>query len=60
MLFRSSINQNTKIADIVEKNKTAIQEKVLADTIMTDQQMSISKEWNVNGQQVTIGLEKIC
>ena len=58
--IRVSINQNTKIADIVEKNKTAIQEKVLADTIMTDQQMSISKEWNVNGQQVTIGLEKIC
>ncbi len=58
--IRVSINQNTKIADIVEKNKTAIQEKVLADTIMTDQQMSISKEWNVNEQQVTIGLEKIC
>ena len=58
--IRVSINQNTKIADIVEKNKTAIQEKVLADTITTDQQMSITKEWNVNGQQVTIGLEKIC
>ncbi len=54
-----SISGNDRIAGIAEKNKAAIQEKVLADVIALDRQVSITKEWNVNGEQVTIGVEKI-
>jgi isoleucyl-tRNA synthetase len=53
-----TISGNEKIAAIVEKNKEAIGAKVLADAIVMDQQAAISKEWNVNGENVTIGVEK--
>ncbi len=53
------ISGNERIAEIVEKNQGAIQEKVLANAVVKGQQASISKEWNVNGENVTIGVEKI-
>ena len=56
--IKVSINKNQKIADIVNANKAAISEKVLADDIVTDAELAICKEWNVNGEMVTIGVEK--
>jgi len=56
--IKVSINKNQKIADIVNANKAAISEKVLADDIVTDAELVICKEWNVNGETVTIGVEK--
>ena len=56
--IKVSINKNQKIADIVNANKAAISEKVLADDIITDAELAICKEWNVNGETVTIGVEK--
>ena len=56
--IKVSINGNQKIADIVSANKAAISEKVLADDIVTDAELAICKEWNVNGETVTIGVEK--
>ena len=56
--IKVSINKNQKIADIVSANKAAISEKVLADDIVTDAELAICKEWNVNGETVTIGVEK--
>ena len=56
--IKVSINKNQKIADIVNANKAAISEKVLADDIVTDAELAICKEWNVNGETVTIGVEK--
>ncbi len=56
--IKVSIDKNQKIADIVKANETAISEKVLADAIVTDTNLAISKEWNVNGETVTIGVEK--
>ncbi len=41
----------------MEANKAAISEKVLADEIVTDQNFAVSKEWNVNGEKVVIGVE---
>ncbi|MCI9135296.1 MAG: isoleucine--tRNA ligase [Lachnospiraceae bacterium] len=49
---------NDRIAEIVGKNQRAIQEKVLADDVVEEQQTAISKEWNVNGETVIIGVEK--
>ena len=47
------------MAQIVMANKPAIAEKVLADEILTDTETVNKKEWNVNGEKVTIGVEKI-
>jgi isoleucyl-tRNA synthetase len=53
-----AVNGNEKLAGIVEANKAAISEKVLADQIVKDSKTAIEKEWNVNGEKVTIGVEK--
>ncbi|MCM1134299.1 MAG: DUF5915 domain-containing protein, partial [Clostridium sp.] len=57
--IKVAINGNEKLAGIVNANKTAISEKVLADAILVDEPLSVTKEWNVNGEKVTIGVEKI-
>ncbi len=57
--IKVAINGNAKIAEIVNANKEAISEKVLASEIVTDTELATMKEWNVNGEKVTIGVEKI-
>ena len=57
--IKVAVNGNAKVAGIVNANKAAISEKVLADEILTDTELSNEKEWNVNGEKVTIGVEKI-
>ncbi|MGN1180035.1 MAG: DUF5915 domain-containing protein, partial [Suilimivivens sp.] len=57
--IKVAINGNEKIAEIVKNNKKAISEKVLAEDIVTDTDFAISKEWNVNGEKVTISVERI-
>ena len=57
--IKVAINGNAKIAEIVDANKEAISEKVLASEIVTDRELATMKEWNVNGEKVTIGVEKI-
>ena len=49
---------NDKITKIVETNQSIISEKVLADEMIMGCTGGISKEWNVNGEDVTIGVEK--
>ncbi len=56
--IRVSVNGNEKVAGIVLKNQDAIAAKVLADAIVTDEGLAVSKEWNVNGEKVTIAVEK--
>ena len=53
------IMNNQKIADIFEKNKKNIMDKVLADNLKEELSDGISKEWNINGEQVTIAVERI-
>lgn len=57
--IKAAINGNDKIAEIVKNNMSVIAEKILADSMMKDQTFEISKEWNVNGEIVTISIEKI-
>ena len=56
--IRVAINGNEKIADIVRRNEEAIAQKVLADEILVDTPLEISREWIVNGENVTIGVAK--
>ncbi len=48
---------NSKIAEIFSRNKEAISTDVLADDIC-EGDTAISKEWNINGETVTLGVEK--
>ena len=57
--IKVSINGNDKIAGIVQKNAEAISGKVLAEAIVTGEALAVAKEWNVNGEKVTIGVEKV-
>ena len=57
--IKVSINGNEKIFGIVEKNKEAISGKVLADTLTKDVSYANSKEWNVNGENVVIAVERV-
>ena len=54
-LFLKSFTETCKF---LMKNKDAVAEKVLADDIVTGQELANAKEWNVNGETVTICVEK--
>ena len=56
--IKVSINDNEKVADIVRNNTDIISGKVLAEEITAGENLSVSKEWNVNGEKVVIGIEK--
>ena len=49
---------NEKIADIAMTHKDSIMAKVLADDMQADAGFGVSKEWNVNGENVTISVER--
>ena len=57
--IKVSINGNEKLAAIVSGNVEAIAGKVLADEMLNDTELSVSKEWNVNGENVVIAVEKV-
>ncbi|MEG1291287.1 MAG: isoleucine--tRNA ligase, partial [Lachnospiraceae bacterium] len=48
-----------KINQIFAANRTQIQLEVLAVTITADQMSGYEKEWNINGEKVILGVEKI-
>ena len=56
--IRVSILGNETLAKVAEKNKEAICGKVLADELSYDKTFAISREWDVNGEKVTISVEK--
>ena len=56
--IKVGIAGNDKLAAIAAKNEKAIVDKVLADSIDKDAVYANSKEWNVNGEKVTISVEK--
>jgi isoleucyl-tRNA synthetase len=56
--IRVSILGNETLAKVAEKNKDAICGKVLADELSYDKTFAISREWDVNGEKVTISVEK--
>ncbi len=54
-----SLTGNDKLSDIAEKNAAAICGKVLADSVGRGEHLSHEKEWDINGEKVTIGVEKL-
>ena len=57
--IKVSVNGNAKVAAVVHTNETAIATKVLANEIVYDSNVANYKEWDINGENVTIGVEKI-
>ena len=57
--IKVTINGNEKVAQIAARNEEMIAGKVLAEAIVTEEELAVSKEWNVNGEKVTIGVEKV-
>ncbi len=57
--IRIGISGNDKIAEIVEKNKALMTEKLLADEIVKEKSFANEKEWKVNDETVTISVEKV-
>ena len=53
-----SYQGNEKIAGIFKKNAAIIKAEVLADEILEEQTVGYVKEWSINGEQVTLGVEK--
>ncbi len=57
--IRIGFSGNEKIAEIALKNAQEINSDTLAVEILTDTVLTHSKEWNINGEVVTISVEKI-
>ncbi|MBQ8807953.1 MAG: isoleucine--tRNA ligase, partial [Clostridia bacterium] len=52
------VDGNEKIKDIMERNAEEIKGDVLALAIKSNSKTENSKEWNINGEKVTLGVEK--
>ena len=57
--IKVAISGNEKIAEVVRKNESVIGEKVLADEFIFEDVLASKKEWNVNSENVTIGVERV-
>ena len=57
--IRVSINGNDRLSEIARKNKDAISGKVLADELTSGMEYGVSKEWNINGENAVIAVERV-
>ena len=57
--IRVSVQDNEKIKTVLQKFESEILTDVMADEIVYDTVTGYSKEWNINGEQVTLGVEKL-
>ena len=52
------VSGNDKIAALMEKNAEQVKAVVLADNIIAGEAKGFTKDWNINGEDVTLGVEK--
>jgi len=57
--IRVSLNGNDKLSAIAQKNSDAISGKVLADELTSGKDFAVAKEWDVNGEKVTVAIERV-
>lgn len=57
--IKVSCEGNAKIAGIIERNKTVIVDETLADELDTAKADGNTKEWNINGETVILGVKKL-
>jgi isoleucyl-tRNA synthetase len=54
-----TVSGNEKIAALIERNAAQVQAVVLASDITNGEAKGFTKEWNINGESVTFGVERI-
>lgn len=54
-----NVDKNAKIEDIINNNLDEIKLEVLAEKVEFGKRSGYSKEWNINGENVSLGVEKI-
>ena len=52
------IKDNDKVIGVLERNKDQIMSEVLAVDVVTGETKGFEKEWNLNGEKVTLAVEK--
>ena len=57
--IRVAFADNDKIEEIAQKHEKEIVGKVLADALSVKNELSVAKEWNVNGENVKISVERV-
>ena len=53
-----NVDKNDTIRAIIENNLDEIKSEVLADNVIFGKINGYEKEWNINGEKVTFGVEK--
>ncbi len=56
---RVAFSGNSAVAATAERNRAEIMEETLAVDLLLDTALSHSKEWSINGETVTISVEKV-
>ncbi len=57
--IKVAFSGNASIAEIAKRNAEEIKDETLAAEILFDTSLSHSKEWSINGEAVTVSVEKI-
>ncbi|MBR2964918.1 MAG: isoleucine--tRNA ligase [Clostridia bacterium] len=57
--IRISFSGNSEIEKIAERNSAEIADETLAKDVLFNTPLTFSKEWNINGESVTISVEKV-
>ncbi len=53
------VSGNQKLADLITANADTIKADTLADKILLNETGGYGKEWNINGETVTLGVERL-
>ncbi len=56
--IRVTIKGNEKLAAILKKNEVSVKDKVLAEEVLYEEEKGFVKNWNINGEEVILGVEK--
>ncbi len=54
-----SMSGNDKVAGTVKDNEDTVKSEVMADAVVYDQARGYVKEWNINGEKVTLGVTRL-
>jgi isoleucyl-tRNA synthetase len=54
-----TLEGNDKLKEILQKNEATVKTKVLAEDISYETAKGFTKEWNINGESVILGVERL-
>ena len=57
--IEAAFSGNDKIEEVIKKNADAISDKVLANDLKYEETFDGAKEWDINGEKLTISVKKI-